>query len=138
MSRRKRYHVVARATLPSIENKTYTEEKGIKYFFHTAEKGHNLKHIHASCQGSATVIGLEEIVELVPGRLRPVKKQCEAREFVAAHQQELIGIWDSIVCSNAESGQNYSRQGTKMRPIWIVNSGPSGLQVCRYMLAKRR
>jgi len=135
---RRRYHVIEEGVSHSIERKAFAEENGIKYFFHTAEKGHNLKHIHASYQGSTTVVGLEELVELVPSRLRPEKKQREAREFVAAHQQELIKIWNSIASTNAKSGMDYFRSVNKLQSIWVVNYRPSGLIVRKYMLKKRR
>ena len=91
----------------------YKTENGIRYFFHSGERGHGKKHVHALYQGSEATFGLEP-VEQLQGELRPRKKQTEALEFVMANHKNLLAYWDAFVLGDVQVSSKRFKNRSKI------------------------
>ena len=72
---------------------------GIKFTIHTKEKGHNVRHVHASYQGKEISIDINN-AKIIQGNL-PKKEMKIALDWVKKNKNFLNNKWDLLVSNNA-------------------------------------
>ena len=70
------------------------KDNGISFVIHTAERGHNLPHLHANYQGKEAVIEIPS-GRTIKGNLEP-KKMKQASKWVREHEDFLKCKWNEF------------------------------------------
>ena len=70
-------------------------KKGIRFYIHTAEDGHNKPHLHVSYQGKEIVLEIPT-GKIITGKLNH-KQQKIASEWVKENAEYLKGKWNELV-----------------------------------------